>query len=83
MTSEATSNGFIVDDTPPVITTPPTLSVDVGSMQPNTIVYRTLLRFNWAVSDNESFIERQHLSIKSHIGGEFNLSSMQVISICV
>nr|XP_022322835.1 uncharacterized protein LOC111124268 [Crassostrea virginica] len=36
------------------------------------------MKVEWTVTDTESHIERQYLSIKSHIGGEFDLASTKV-----
>jgi hypothetical protein len=36
------------------------------------------MKVEWMVDDAESYIKRQFLSIKSHIGGEFMLSSQLV-----
>ena len=77
---EASSNGFIVDDTPPSFTTNLTMS-PIGTIIKGTTVSRTTLRVYWDVKDKESFIESQHLSISSHIGGDFNLSSTKVLKI--
>lgn len=45
------------------------------------------MKVEWSVNDAESHIERQYLSIKSHIGGEFDLSSTKVklflVDICI
>ncbi|XP_052067298.1 uncharacterized protein LOC127706680 [Mytilus californianus] len=75
--SESTSNGFLVDTSAPVIKTTPTFSADFG-IKGLTQIYRTSMKVEWAVDDDESFIKRQYLSIKSHIGGEFMLSSLSV-----
>ncbi|CAG2233138.1 unnamed protein product [Mytilus edulis] len=75
--SESSSNGFIVDNTPPVMTKSPTFSADFG-IKGLTQIYRTSMKVEWAVDDDESFIKRQYLSINSHIGGEFMLSSQSV-----
>ncbi|XP_060577218.1 uncharacterized protein LOC132734491 [Ruditapes philippinarum] len=74
---EATSNGFIVDDSPPVFTTNLTMS-PIGTIKTGTSVSRTTLRVYWEVKDDQSFIETQHLSIASHMGGDFNLSSTKI-----
>ncbi|XP_076085327.1 uncharacterized protein LOC143056126 [Mytilus galloprovincialis] len=74
---ESSSNGFIVDNTPPVISKPPTFAADFG-IKGLTQIYRTSMKVEWAVDDEESHIKRQYLSIKSHIGGEFMLSSQSV-----
>ncbi|KAL3843250.1 hypothetical protein ACJMK2_021192 [Sinanodonta woodiana] len=75
--TESTSNGFMVDISPPQIMSSPQL-VDLGIVYPDTTISRTMLRVKWDTHDNESYIERQYLSIKSHIGGDFNMSSIQI-----
>ncbi|KAL3873929.1 hypothetical protein ACJMK2_037006, partial [Sinanodonta woodiana] len=74
---ESTSNGFIVDISAPNITKRLEL-VSRGSIRPNTLVYRSTMKIQWEVVDMESFIDRQYLSIQSHIGGDFNLSSTKI-----
>ncbi|XP_076117799.1 uncharacterized protein LOC143085385 [Mytilus galloprovincialis] len=75
--SESSSSGFSVDDTPPVLSKVTTFSNDFG-ITVLTQIYRTTMKVEWEVEDAESFIKRQYLSIKSHIGGEFMLSSQPV-----
>ena len=75
--AETSSNGFIVDDTPPIYSTPLTFAEDFGIVGA-TQIYRTSMKVKWAIDDPESFIKRQYLSISSHIGGEFDLSSQNV-----
>lgn len=50
----------------------------IGTKMNGTTVLRTALKVYWELQDKESFIETQHLSISSHIGGDFNLSSTRV-----
>ncbi|XP_061177042.1 uncharacterized protein LOC133185758 [Saccostrea echinata] len=71
------SNGFFIDETPPVITNGPKLTKGSRLIE-NTQVYRSLVKIEWNVTDPESHIERQYLSLKSHIGGDFSLSSTQI-----
>lgn len=78
--TEAHSNGFFIDDTPPLMKVKPYLSTELGSIKDNSIVFRSTIRIHWEVEDKESFIQRQYLSIASHRGGEFNTSSTEVIS---
>ncbi|KAK3581574.1 hypothetical protein CHS0354_031921 [Potamilus streckersoni] len=73
--AEASSNGFMVDNTPPVFTKEATLG-PIGSMLLNTLITRTTLMVEWGVYDDESFIDRQYVSIESHVGGDFNHSSI-------
>lgn len=75
--TESTSDGFYVDTSPPEVSLP--ILNRTGSLVPNSIVYRTSLGIHWTAADKESFIERQYLSLQSHIGGDFNMSSIQVI----
>ncbi|XP_052082956.1 uncharacterized protein LOC127720416 [Mytilus californianus] len=76
--SEATSNGFLVDDTPPVFTRKPALYNEIGSIIKNSIVYRSCFKVTWEVNDEESFIERQYISVSSHRGGEINTTSTKL-----
>ena len=78
LSTEATSNGFYIDTTPPLIKIKPYLSRDLGSMRDNSVVFRNTIRIRWEVEDEESFIQRQYLSIASHKGGEFNATSTEV-----
>ncbi|XP_061176007.1 uncharacterized protein LOC133184958 [Saccostrea echinata] len=75
--AEGVSNGFLIDETPPVITSGPKFTKDSALVE-NTQIYKSLVKVEWKVNDPESHIERQYLSLKSHIGGDFNLSSVQV-----
>ena len=78
--TEASSNGFIVDDTHPIFTTNLSMS-PIGTITTETTILRTTFKVFWDVKDDESFIETQHISISSHIGGDFNLSSTKVSEI--
>ncbi|XP_062576068.1 uncharacterized protein LOC134237945 [Saccostrea cucullata] len=71
------SNGFLVDETPPVISNGPKLT-NGSALVENTQIYRSLVKIEWTVADPESHIERQYLSLRAHIGGDFNLSSTKV-----
>ena len=71
--SEASSNGFMVDDTVPTVVMPLT-HVPIGSFLPSTSVLRSSLKVKWNVEDSVSFISRQYLSIAAHRGDEFNTS---------
>ncbi|XP_061181031.1 uncharacterized protein LOC133189645 [Saccostrea echinata] len=75
--TDSTSNGFLVDTTAPVISMGPRFASDF-SLVSDTQFYRTLMKVEWSVNDPESHIERQYLSVKSHIGGEFDLASTKV-----
>ena len=76
--SESTSNGFFMDISAPHIIAQPFMSRDVGSVHKGTSILRSAIRFKWEVEDRQSFIQKQYLSITSHVGGDFNASSIQV-----
>ena len=71
---DVTSNGFLVDPTAPDIKSGPTFTRDFGLVK-NTQFYRSSIKVEWKV---EAHIERQYLSLRSHLGGDFELSSTQV-----
>lgn len=79
---ESSSNGFIVDDTAPEVALEPSFPANLVTFDTGTDqyyqVHRTTLKVEWQVSDPESYIERQYLTIKSHIGGEFNSAPTQI-----
>ena len=77
MYSESISNGFIIDDTPPTVVTPPTKKNKLESL--NKAFSRTAMSFEWEFSDNESSVEHHYLSISSHQLGEFNPSVLKVL----
>ncbi|KAL4221421.1 hypothetical protein ACF0H5_019679 [Mactra antiquata] len=74
---EASSNGLIIDVTPPIFGSP-LIQSPIGRAIPGTSVLRSILKVEWQVNDQESYIDDQYLSISSHIGGDFNTSSTWV-----
>lgn len=75
--TDGVSNGFFIDSTPPEIEEGPKFTRDFGLVA-NTQFCRTSVKVGWKVADPESHIERQYLSLKSHLGSDFALSSTQV-----
>ncbi|XP_021356985.1 uncharacterized protein LOC110452658 [Mizuhopecten yessoensis] len=74
---DSVSNGFKVDISHPVITKP-VLSSDFGVFVSGKLFLRDSFKVTWTAVDQESHIERQHLSIKAHRNGEFQLSPTKV-----
>ncbi|XP_046345841.2 uncharacterized protein LOC124126446 [Haliotis rufescens] len=72
--SESTSNGFIIDDSAPEVVKIPGIEGGQGSLVAMTLISRSTVRVSWEVKDEESFIERQYISISSHQFGEFDAS---------
>ncbi|KAK3103765.1 hypothetical protein FSP39_021725 [Pinctada imbricata] len=75
--TDATSDGFTIDISAPVIASGPIFS-SLFSATGNSQFFRNTIKVEWTVGDDQSYIERQYLSIKSHRGGEFNLASTSV-----
>ena len=73
MWSESSSNGFTVDESDPVIVRPLT-HVPIGSIVQSTSILKTVMKFSWSIEDEESFIERQYMSIIPHTGEDFNMT---------
>ncbi|XP_046570853.1 uncharacterized protein LOC124279103 [Haliotis rubra] len=76
--SEVTSNGFVIDITPPEVVVTPGILDGYGSIVAGTSISRTTLRIGWKFKDEESYIERQYLSISSHQLGDFQSHLMKV-----
>lgn len=76
--TESTSDGFIVDTSPPSVVASPAASSMYGSVIDGTHTYRTTLRVQWEFKDDQSLIARQFVSISSHAGGEFDSAATQV-----
>nr|XP_034332757.1 uncharacterized protein LOC105327902 isoform X2 [Crassostrea gigas] len=68
------SSGFLVDTTPPEISSGPN-HLHYFGLEEKTQFDRSSVKVEWKVADPESYIERQYLSLKSHLGGDFALSS--------
>ncbi|XP_067684738.1 uncharacterized protein [Haliotis asinina] len=76
--SEVTSNGFVVDITPPEVVVGSGILDGYGSIVAGTSISRTTLKIGWQFKDDESHIERQYLSISSHQLGEFQSHLMKL-----
>ncbi|CAC5390405.1 unnamed protein product [Mytilus coruscus] len=75
--SEASSNGFIVDETPPVFAEKVLAVHDYWPIDKDLVVFRTIIEVKWEVEDKESFIDHQNISVNYHIGGKVNSSTVQ------
>ncbi|XP_046565562.1 uncharacterized protein LOC124274266 [Haliotis rubra] len=76
--SETTSNGVTIDNSAPVVVTSPTARDGVSSVVANTTISRTALSLHWKFQDVESSIERQCLSLSSHLFGEIDSSNLKI-----
>ncbi|ESO88609.1 hypothetical protein LOTGIDRAFT_165393 [Lottia gigantea] len=78
---ESTSDGFIIDTTPPTVTKHLTLSSTFASILPSTIICRTGFKVEWKFTDVESDIEHQYISFSPHLLGDFNSSTTEIPSV--
>ncbi|XP_033637440.1 uncharacterized protein LOC117298344 isoform X1 [Asterias rubens] len=78
MWSEATSNGFRVDSSPPRVIQEPTIDGTFGVAVTNTQVLCDVIRFVWKFDDPESGIKEQYVSVSTHHNGDFNIPALKV-----
>ncbi|XP_077997650.1 uncharacterized protein LOC144450798 isoform X2 [Glandiceps talaboti] len=75
---EQTSNGFIVDNTEPVISSQPAVDATLGSLVDNTQVWRTLLKVKWRFDDSQSHVIHQKISIFTHHQAELDIEPVKL-----
>ncbi|WAR06111.1 hypothetical protein MAR_021480 [Mya arenaria] len=77
--SDMSSNGFVVDTSPPTIVKELALSpFGRSSSYDRTTLLRSSLKVHWETFDSDSGISAQYLSVSSHIGGDFNISTVKI-----
>ncbi|WAR05722.1 hypothetical protein MAR_021091 [Mya arenaria] len=77
--SEMSSNGFVVDTSPPTIVKELALSpFGRSNSYDRTTLLRSSLKVYWDTSDSDSGISAQYLSVSSHMGGDFNISTVKI-----
>lgn len=75
---DATSSGFLVDTSAPEIRSGPQITRDF-SLVDNTQFYRSTIKVEWQVEDQESYVERQYLSWR-RFPTFFNSGTVHLIS---
>ncbi|XP_078578622.1 uncharacterized protein LOC144863374 [Branchiostoma floridae x Branchiostoma japonicum] len=75
---ERSSNGVTVDDTLPVFVSRPSFDLQHGSIIAESQMWRTMLSVTWEVSDPDSPLERQHLSIFTHHQTDVDIEPVQI-----
>ncbi|XP_070572874.1 uncharacterized protein [Ptychodera flava] len=75
---EKSSNGMMVDDTPPTLKKKPTYDSSMGSVYNGTQVWSGLLSVSWEFHDSESPIVSQLLSVSTHRQSDLNVSPVKV-----
>ncbi|CAH1787741.1 unnamed protein product [Owenia fusiformis] len=68
--TDAVTNSFTVDITPPVIVTQPHIKTNLGPTKDNFQIWKSSLVVEWEFADFESEIERQYVSIYTHHDGD-------------
>ncbi|XP_077995632.1 uncharacterized protein LOC144449084 [Glandiceps talaboti] len=74
----SSSNGIIVDQSPPAIANGIQFVEGVGSITRNTQVWRSVLRVQWEFSDPESPIENHLLSVFTHHQSDMSIPPVKV-----
>ncbi|XP_022100380.1 uncharacterized protein LOC110984469 isoform X2 [Acanthaster planci] len=75
--SEATSNGFRVDSSPPDVVDPPAAKSKGVAVQ-NTQVLRDVIHISWKFRDPESGIKDQYISVSTHHNGDVGIHPMKI-----
>ncbi|XP_038050780.1 uncharacterized protein LOC119723938 isoform X2 [Patiria miniata] len=78
MWSQATSNGFRVDSSPPDVVVAPAIDQTLGMAVTNTQVLRDLIHFSWKFNDTESGIKDQFVSVSTHRNGDVNIHPIKI-----
>ncbi|XP_071954211.1 uncharacterized protein [Antedon mediterranea] len=73
LSAKRTSDGFIVDVTPPKIIKSIEMSTRAGVAVSTTQVLNSVLRVNWEFDDSESGIRQQYLSVFTHNDGDVDV----------
>ncbi|XP_019617771.1 PREDICTED: uncharacterized protein LOC109465072 [Branchiostoma belcheri] len=76
---ERSSNGVTADDTPPAFVSRPSFDLQHGSIIAESQMWRTIVSVSWEVSDPDSPIERQHLSVFTHHQADLDIEPLQVV----
>ncbi|XP_022088109.1 uncharacterized protein LOC110977889 isoform X2 [Acanthaster planci] len=76
--SEATSNGFRVDPSPPDVVNIPAVDKTVGVAVQNTQVLRDVVRLSWCFRDPESGMKEQYISVSTHRNGDIDIAPVKV-----
>ncbi|XP_022107048.1 uncharacterized protein LOC110988105 [Acanthaster planci] len=78
MWSEATSNGFRLDSSPPDVVDAPAVDKSQGMVVQNTQVLRDLIHFSWKFIDPESGIRDQYISLRTHRNGDVSITPIKI-----
>ncbi|XP_070573739.1 uncharacterized protein [Ptychodera flava] len=76
--TEQSSNGIVVDVTPPSVIKKPTVDNTMGSIFNGTQVWVSLLTVSWEFYDPDSPIETQLLSVSTHRQSDMTIPSVEV-----
>lgn len=73
------SNGFYIDESPPVTNTRPTFNIDETSLRGYTTQWdRSLLKLNWEFVDKESPIVHHKISLMTHHDGHLPIENIVI-----
>ncbi|XP_038050540.1 uncharacterized protein LOC119723761 [Patiria miniata] len=76
--SQATSNGFRVDSTPPDAVHAPAVSETQEMAFKNTQITRDVIHVSWKFRDTESGIKNHFISVSTHHNGDVNIPTIKI-----
>ncbi|XP_022105050.1 uncharacterized protein LOC110986986 isoform X2 [Acanthaster planci] len=78
MWSEATSNGFRVDSSPPDVLKAPAFDETQGMAVQGTQILRDVIHISWKFRDPESGIKDQYVSVSTHQNGDVSIHPVKI-----
>ncbi|KAK2161993.1 hypothetical protein NP493_1549g00025 [Ridgeia piscesae] len=78
LSSEVTSDGFVVDTTPPVTTSQMALDSRLGTLKANSQVWKSSLSVQWQMSDPESSVVEQFVSVTTRDSIHHNVPAVKL-----
>ena len=78
LTSQSSSDGFIVDNTVPYFSQQPVFNLTIGSIVPGTQIYKTYLRIMWGSNDTISHVINHRVTIHAHVSNVSAVASQTI-----
>ena len=78
LTSQSSSDGFIVDNTVPYFSQQPVFNLTIGSIVSDTQIYKTYLRIMWGSNDTISHVIYHRVTVHAHVSNVSAVASQTI-----
>ena len=78
LTSQSSSDGFIVDNTVPYFSQQPVFNLTIGSIVSDTQIYKTYLRIIWGSNDTISHVIYHRVTVHAHVSNVSAVASQTI-----